>query len=86
MSWRPILTGAQLPGGESNTGRFGRLFVGSSPLGVILIIWICLSWGLIDFEDKFRSAALNGVDTKRAPGFAVWPDRKVADNTHKISR
>lgn len=33
MSWRPILTGAQLTSGESNTGRFGRLFVGSSPLG-----------------------------------------------------
>jgi hypothetical protein len=84
MSWRPILTGAQLTGGESNTGRFGRLFVGSSPLGVILIIRICLSWGLIDFDDEFRQAVLNGVYAKRPLGLTVRSDGNFTRKARKI--
>jgi hypothetical protein len=78
------LTGAQLTGAESNTGRFGRLFVGSSPLGVILIIRICLSWGLIDFDDEFRQAVLNGVYAKRPLGLTVRPDGNVTRHTCEI--
>ena len=44
----------------------------------------CLSWGLIDFDNKFRSAVLNGINTNRALGLPVWPDGKATDNTWKI--